>query len=151
MLTDKQGLPEIMCILYSTVCATIGMKHVPYGINMPGHYLLACKLSDDSGDAFTTTVIIDAYGGGKVVQLQVTDNCIYLKADTHIISIAYYQYMCMSFMATYVHCISLRLTTMHNLQVYCVPYNAASSTTTCTGVVCVLYLYHMSNVVLLIQ
>jgi Transglutaminase-like superfamily len=60
-----------MCILYSTVCAAISMRHVPYGINMPGHFVLGCKLSDDTGSAITNTVVIDAYECGELVQLQV--------------------------------------------------------------------------------
>jgi Transglutaminase-like superfamily len=71
-----------MCILYSTVCATIGMKHVPYGINMPGHFVLGCKLSDDTGNAITNTVVIDAYSSGQVVQLQVNNNSNYLHIPT---------------------------------------------------------------------
>jgi regulator of sirC expression with transglutaminase-like and TPR domain len=71
VLSDKEGLPILMCILYSTVCAATDMQHMPYGINMPGHFVLACKLSDDTAAAITNTVVIDAYDCGKLVQPQV--------------------------------------------------------------------------------
>jgi hypothetical protein len=61
-----------MCIVYATVCATIGMKHVPYGIKMPVQFMLACKLSDTTDadnvdsvyDRLYNTVMMDAYSGG---------------------------------------------------------------------------------------
>jgi Transglutaminase-like superfamily len=90
VLANKQGLPTPMCILYSTVCAAIGMKHVPYGVSMPDHFVLACKLSDrtgDSGSAVTSTVIIDVYRGGALTQQpQVINFFNYLQLHTFAIS-----------------------------------------------------------------
>jgi hypothetical protein len=81
-----------MCIVYATVCTTIGMKHVPYGIKMPVQFVLACKLSDTTADDNTdgvddrlyNTVMWDAYNGG-LHQLAEVMQLIQLVALTHIL------------------------------------------------------------------
>eukprot|EP00953_Heterococcus_sp_UTEX-ZZ885_P000600 848-Heterococcus_DN1.PRE.3 len=77
----------------STVCAAIGMRHVPYGINMPGHFVLGCKLSDDTGSAITNTVVIDAYECGELVQLQ-GEAALELYSDTEFEQLALQQQPC---------------------------------------------------------